>query len=120
MKLQTLLFILSQVLKVASFTNTRFKKYISKAQARILIRTQDGQYGRLLIFDKGTVSSRSGGNHTDFDVALVWQDADTAFSVMTSKAPDASFNAAAEGKLKVLGMGVYAQWFEGAMKLITG
>lgn len=29
---------------------------------------------------------------------------------MTSKKKDASFNAAAEGKLKVLGMSVYAQW----------
>jgi hypothetical protein len=37
---------------------------------------------------------------------------------MTSKKSDASFNAAAEGNLKVLGMSVYAKWFEDGMKLI--
>jgi len=37
---------------------------------------------------------------------------------MTSKKPDASFNAAAEGKLKVLGMSVWAQWFEDGIKLV--
>ena len=51
-------------------------------------------------------------------MALVWKDAKTAFSVMTSKKPDASFNAAADGKLKVLGMSIYAQWFEEGMKLV--
>lgn len=120
MKFQVLLFVLSQILKVASFTNAEFKKYISKTRARVLIKTGDGRYGRLFVFDRGKVSSRPGGNHRDFDVALVWQDANTAFSVMTSKAKDASFNAAAEGRLQVAGMSVYALWFESAVKLIVG
>ena len=37
---------------------------------------------------------------------------------MSSKKKDASFNAAAEGKLKVVGMSVYAQWFEDGIKLV--
>ena len=37
---------------------------------------------------------------------------------MTDKSSDASFNAAAEGKLKVLGMSLYAQWFEDGIKLV--
>ena len=53
----------------------------------------------------------------DYDAALVWKDAATGFSVMTSKKKDASFNAAAEGKLKISGMSVYAQWFEEGIKL---
>ncbi|MCU0599793.1 MAG: hypothetical protein MUE70_11130 [Desulfobacterales bacterium] len=117
MKFNILLFVLSQILKIASFTNRRFKKFISKAGAKVLIKTADGQYGRMFIFDKGKVSSIP-GDQPDFDVALVWKDADTAFSAMTSKDPAASFNAAAEGKLWVEGMGVYAQWFEGAIKLV--
>jgi hypothetical protein len=117
MKFNLLLFALSQILKIASFTNSRFKKYISKAGAKVLIKTADGQYGRMFIFDKGKVSSIP-GDQPDFDVALVWRDADTGFSVMTNKSPDASFNAAAEGKLRVEGMSVYAQWFEGAIKLV--
>jgi hypothetical protein len=47
----------------------------------------------------------------------VWQDAATGFAVMTAKRPDASFNAAADGKLRVEGMSVYAQWFEEGIKL---
>jgi len=38
--------------------------------------------------------------------------------VMMDKRKDASFNAAADGKLKVLGMSVYAQWFEDGIKLV--
>ena len=117
MKFSLLLFALSQILKIASYTNSKFKKYISKAGARVLIKTADGQYGRLFVFDKGKVSSFP-GDQKNFDVALVWQDADTGFSVMTNKSPDASFNAAAEGKLRVEGMSVYAQWFENGMKLV--
>ena len=116
MKFSLLLFALFQILRVAALTNTSFKKYISKAQAKILIKTKDGRYARLFIFDKGKVRSVA-GDRNDFDAALVWADADTGFSVMTDKRSDASFNAAADGKLKVEGMGVYAQWFEGAVKL---
>jgi hypothetical protein len=117
MKFSLLLFVLSQILKIASFTNAKFKRYISKAGAKVLIKTADGQYGRLFIFDKGKFSSLA-GDQTNFDVALVWRDAGTGFSAMTSKDPAASFNAAAEGKLRIEGMGVYAQWFEGAIKLV--
>ncbi len=66
---------------------------------------------------KGKISTVT-GDQKNFDVALVWQDAATGFSVMTSKRTDASFNAAADGKLKVLGMSIYAQWFEDSLKLV--
>jgi len=117
MKFSILLFALGQILKAASFVNKAFKKYISKTRAKILIKTEDGQRARLYIFDKGKVSSLA-GDQAGYDAALVWKDAATGFSVMTSKNSDASFNAAAEGKLKVLGMSVYAQWLEDGMKLI--
>lgn len=117
MRFSVLLFALYNILKVASVTNKRFKKYISKISAKILIKTEDGDRARLFIFDKGKLTSES-GDHKDFDAALVWKDADTGFSVMTSKKKDASFNAAADGKLKVLGMSVYAQWFEDGIKLV--
>jgi len=119
MRFSMLLFVLDLILKRAAKKNDAFKKYISKAKARVLIKTKDGQRGRMLIFDKGKISSRSGGRHQDFDVALVWKDAATGFSVMTDKNKDASFNAAAEGKLHVEGMGVYAQWFEDGLKLVV-
>jgi len=117
MKFSILLFILGIVLKFSSYTNKRFKKFIGKMSAKVLIKTEDGTIARLFVFDRGKFSTIS-GDTKDYDAALVWKDADTAFSVMTSKRPDATFNAAARGKLKVLGMSVYAQWFEEAVKLV--
>lgn len=117
MRFTLLLFALTQILRMAACFNTRFKRYIAKARVSIMIKTADNSRGRLLIFDKGKVSSMPGTRHA-FDAALVWQDAATGFSVMTSRKPEASFNAAAEGKLRVEGMSVYAQWLEDGLKLL--
>jgi hypothetical protein len=117
MRFSLLLFALSFMIKFASRWNGRFKLYIKSTDVRVLIKTADGKRARLFIFNKGKVSSRT-GNRKDFDVALVWKDAKTGFSVMTDKRKDASFRAAAEGKLRVEGASVYAQWFEDGMKLI--
>jgi hypothetical protein len=117
MRFSVLLFGLYIVLKIAAFINKAFKKYIGKANVRVLIKTADGSRGRLFVFDKGKVRSEPGGR-ADCDVALVWQDAATGFTVLTDRKADASFNAAAEGKLRVEGMSVYAQWFETAVMLV--
>lgn len=117
MRFSMLLFALYNILKIASLTNKAYKKYIRKMSVKILIKTEDGRRARLFIFDKGKISSMI-GDRKNFDVALVWKDAATGFSVMTSKSPDASFNAAADGKLKVLGMSVYALWFEDGVKMV--
>ena len=117
MRLTLLLFALGQILKIASMGSKKFKWYIRKMDARILIRTEGGKHARLFRFNKGKVSSHY-GNHDAFDVALTFKDAATGFAVLTSKEKDASFNAAADGKLKVEGMSVYAQWFEDGTKLV--
>lgn len=118
MRFSLLLVILAQALKIASFANARFRGYIRKAHVKVLIKTADGRRARMFIFEGGKVSSLA-GDQEDFDVALVWSDARTAFAVMTDPSPDASFNAAAAGKLHVEGMSVYAQWFEDGMKLLV-
>jgi len=117
MKFTLLLFALGQILKVASITNKAFKWYIRNTDARILIKTIDGKRSRLFTFNKGKVSSMA-GNHEDYDAALVFKNAAVGFKILTSKKSDASFNAAAEGKLKVEGMSFFAQWFEDGTKLI--
>ena len=117
MRFSILLFALYQILKRASKKNAAYRKYIRPMRARILIKTADGKRGRLFVFDKGTVSSVAGDQEA-FDAALVWQDAATGFATMTDKKPDASFNAAADGKLRIEGMGVFAQWFEDGIKLV--
>lgn len=117
MKFTLLLFALGQILKIASITNTAFKRYIRKTSVKILIKTRDGQRARLFVFNKGKVSSMP-GNHEIFDAALVFKDATSGFRVLTSKKSDASFNAATQGLLEVEGMSFFAQWFEDGTKLI--
>lgn len=111
-----MLFGLYVMLKYASHANAAFKKYIRKSRARVLIKTADGSRARLFIFDNGHLSTLA-GDQKNYDVAMVWKDAETGFEVMSDKRPDASFNAAAEGKLQVEGMSVYALWFEEGTKL---
>ena len=118
MRFSLLLLILFRKLKKASKKNVLFRKYVSTTSARILIKTADGNRGRLFIFDRGKISSLRGGNHSDFHVALIWSDPVTAFKVMASGSDEETFKAAAHGKLKVQGMAVYAQWFTNGVKLI--
>jgi hypothetical protein len=117
MKLSFLLFVLYLKLKRAAKTNKLFQNYIGTIQLRFLIKTADGKWGRLFVFDKGKVSSHNGANHKN-DAALVWADPNTAFKVMISGSDEASFLAAANGKLKVEGMAYYVQWFNDAVKII--
>jgi len=70
---------------------------------QIMIKTADGKYGRLFIFDQGTVSSKAGAGHR-YDTAIVWSDAATGFKVMASKSDAEQFKAAAAGKMKLDGM----------------
>ena len=117
MRLSLILFVLYLKLSRAAKTNKAFQNYIGTMQLRFLIKTADGKWGRLFIFDKGKVSSVKGANHL-CDAALVWSDPGTAFKVMISGSDEASFLAAANGKLKVEGMAYYIQWFNDGVKLI--
>ena len=120
MKFTMLLFVLAQKLKAAAKKNTAYRKHLGIMQVRVLIKTADGNKGRLFSFDKGAFSSVSGTHHQS-DVALIWADAGTAFRVMTSKTGDAdTFKAAAEGKVRVEGMVPYLQWFTDGIKLVMG
>jgi hypothetical protein len=117
MRMLLLLFILSLKLKSAAKNNQAFKNYIGNIRLNILIKTADGRCGRLFVFDRGKVSSKSGANHP-CHAALVWSDPGTAFKVMTKGSEEAMFAAAAQGKVKVEGMAYYIQWFNDAVKFI--
>ena len=117
MRFSILLFALGQILRVAAIISRPFKHYIRNTDARVLIKTADNSRARLFVFNKGKVSSLA-GHHDVFDVALVFKDAATGFAVLTSQKKDASFNAAAEGELQVVGMSLLAQWFEDATQII--
>lgn len=117
MRFSALLFGLFQVLRAASLVNKPFKKHIQNTGLRLLIKTRDNSRGRLIIFNKGKVSTLPGAKH-EFDVALVFKDANTGFSVLSKRKSDAVFNAAACGDLHVEGMSAWALWFEEATKLL--
>ncbi len=117
MKFSLLLFILFQKLKKAIKSNKAYRSYIGEIRLKILMKTADGKRGRLFIFDKGKLSSRSGASHAA-DAALVWSDAATAFKVMASGSDEEMFLAAANGKVKVEGMAYFIQWFGDGVKLV--
>lgn len=116
MRLSLLLFVLSLKLQAAARMNKAFRNYIGQVKLNILIKTANGRWGRLFIFDKGRVSSISGANHS-CDAALAWSDSGTGFRVMIQGSDEATFQAAADGKLKVEGMAYYIQWFNDGVKL---
>lgn len=117
MRFSLLLFILYHILKRSAKKKRAYKNYIGTIhQVRIMIKTADGKRGRLFVFDQGKVSSRGGSKHA-YDAAIVWSDAKTAFKVMSSMSDEASFLAAAEGKMKLDGMSFFAQWFNDGVKL---
>ncbi len=118
MRLSLLLFGLYQLLWIASKTNKDFKKFIRRARVRVLIKTEDGRHARMFVFDQGKVTTATGADHS-FDVALVWKDPKTAFSVLLKKDQKEVFNAAASGKLKIEGMGVFALWFDNATGFVV-
>lgn len=118
MRLSLLLFGLYLLLWLSSKINRPFKKFILNNKVRLMIKTEDGRYARMFVFDKGKISSVSGPNHA-CDTAIVWKDPKTAFWTMLKKDKmEAFFYAAAEGKMKIKGMNVYALWFDQAMSHI--
>lgn len=119
MKLTFLLYILYLKLKKAAKKDPEFQDYIKNERTKVLIRTADGKRGRLFVFDKGHFSSVSGADHTGFDVAMVWKDANTAFKVMAAEDLDASNEAAFDGRVVFEGDAAQALWFTGATTFIT-
>lgn len=111
-----LLFILYLKLRYAAMNNEPFRSHIGGMRLRFLIKAADRKWGRLFIFDNGSVRSLSGAHHP-CDAALVWSDRKAALKVMLSGRGDGAFMAAARGKMKVEGNVYYIQWFNDGVKL---
>jgi len=119
MKFTFLLFILHLKLKKAAKKDPEFQEYIKKEKTRVLIKTADSKRGRMFIFDSGKFSSVPGGDQKQFDVALVWKDADTAFKVMASEDLNQSMEATFDGRVVFEGDANQALWFTGATTFLT-
>ena len=114
MRFALLLKALAIVLRIASKRNDAFKRYIGTVSIRIAIKTKNNK-GRTFIFNQGNVSSTSSLQH--YDAALVFSDTKTAFAVLKDGTQEASFYAAAAGKLRVEGMAFFIQWFNDAVTI---
>ena len=80
MRLMLLLTILAFKFKKSAKTDVSFKKFLMGHECRIVVKTKDNKKGKRFIFQNGTFSS---DNVLDeFDAAMVWADAKTAFNAM--------------------------------------
>jgi len=117
MRFLLLLALLASKFKRAARKNQGFEKLLMGHECSIVIKTNDGRKGRRFLF-------RNGGFATDsdldqFDAALVWTDAKTAFHAMRrgdQGIRDALQNhlVAIEGKLHSF------SWFRAAIRSLKG
>lgn len=80
MRLLLLLTILANKFKKSAKTDQNFKKFLMGHECRVVVKTKDNKKGKRFIFKNGTFSSDAVLD--DFDAAMVWVDAKTAFHAM--------------------------------------
>jgi len=75
-----LLSILASKFKKAMKKNDDFKKFLMGHECAVVIKTSDGKKGKRFIFKDGRFSTDSVLDQ--YDTAMVWADAKTAFNAM--------------------------------------
>jgi hypothetical protein len=97
--------ILMGVLPLLIRMNIRTKKYVrdmlSTQDCRFVMMTRDGRQGRRFMFREGMFSVDR--QLSDYDLAYVWKDGNTAFKALTDKDPTALFRAEANRDLEIRG-----------------
>jgi len=101
MKFSLLMNILPLIIKL----NIKTKKYVREMlrthNYRFVMMTKDGKQGKRFIFRNGTFSADN--VLTEYDVAYVWKDGNTAFKVLTNSDPTGLFKAEANWDLQIKG-----------------
>jgi 3-hydroxyisobutyrate dehydrogenase-like beta-hydroxyacid dehydrogenase len=119
MKLTFLLYALLLKLRNASRHNQLLRTRLQARTGSVWIQTDDHRVGRLFVFSKGQIFTKSGGQG-EADVKMIWKDADTAFKAMTSSDPQAVPRALELGNLCLVGDKTVAQWFGSLIKALKG
>jgi len=95
------MFILPLIIKL----NIKTKKYVRDMLTihnyRFVMMTKDGKRGKRFIFRKGTFEVDN--VLTEYDLAYVWKNGNTAFKVLTNPDPTGLFKAEANRDLDILG-----------------
>ncbi len=115
MKFQFLLYILGRKLKGRAKKDPDFKKKISEKNCTVQIKTADNSSGRYYTFNEGEIVSKKGISDNP-TVSLVWKDAATGFTVLSSGDAAKNMEAIQNGSLKFEGEGATALWFAGIAK----
>jgi hypothetical protein len=80
MRFLLLLTLLASKFKKSSRTDADFKKFLMGHECRIVVKTNDNKKGKRFIFKDGKFSSDA--ILDEYDAAMVWADAKTAFHSM--------------------------------------
>lgn len=97
--------LLMNMLVIIIKLNIKRKKYVRDMLCthnyRFVMMTRDGRQGKRFIFSNGTFSADN--VLTEYDIAYVWQDGNTAFKVLTNPDPTGLFRAEANRDLEIKG-----------------
>ena len=97
--------LLMNMLVIIIKLNIKRKKYVRDMlrthNYRFVMMTRDGKQGKRFIFSNGTFSTDN--VLTEYDIAYVWRDGNTAFKVLTNPDPTGLFRAEANWDLEIKG-----------------
>lgn len=101
MKFSLLMKILPLIIKLNIITKKYVRDMLKNHNYRFVMMTKDGKQGKRFIFREGTFSADN--VLTEYDVAYVWKDGNTAFKVLTNPDPTGLFQAEANWDLQIRG-----------------
>jgi hypothetical protein len=115
MRLMLLLTILAYKFKKSAKTDVNFKKFLMGHECRIVVKTKDNKKGMRFIFKDREFSSDKVLD--EFDAALVWTDANTAFNAM-KKGEDGIMSALQNHVVGIEGKIHSFTWFGAAINFV--
>ncbi|MFH0789022.1 MAG: hypothetical protein V2B13_15605 [Pseudomonadota bacterium] len=111
-----LLSLLAFKFKKASRINENFKKFLMGHECSVVIKTKDGIKGKRFIFKDGGFSSDAVLD--DYDTAMIWGDAKSAFSAL--KKGEEGIKQALQNHLVGIDGKLHSfTWFGAAIKFVT-
>ncbi|HPD56664.1 MAG TPA: hypothetical protein P5294_06725 [Smithellaceae bacterium] len=102
--------------KKALKKDTGFKKFLMGHECRIVIKTKDGKKGKRFIFENGGFTSDNALD--DYDAAMIWSNAKTAFRSM-KEGEDGIKRALQNHQVSIDGKIHSFTWFGAALKFVT-
>ncbi|MCU0822574.1 MAG: SCP2 sterol-binding domain-containing protein [Spirochaetes bacterium] len=90
---------LSVIMRILRLFSSRFREALAGKNMVVVIRTEDASVSRYYRFENGKITTK-GENVPNADMAMIWKDAKTAFSIMKQGKPEAMLEAGMNGNLR--------------------